>query len=145
MTEEIVLFQDSPQNQKPKRIRKPASEETKAKISQSLKGRVRSKEHCENISKAMLGTEKTRRVKKKSIPFYDKNNLTEKKLSEEHKRNISEGLRNSTKERKKPKPRSANHRRRLSEAGLGRTVSEETRQKIRESLMARNEQNREVQ
>jgi hypothetical protein len=53
---------------------KTHSEESKKKISQSLTGKVRSKEHCESIRKSKLGiivSDETKAKKSKPVLQYD--------------------------------------------------------------------------
>jgi len=88
---------------------KSPSEETKQKMSKSLKGRVFSKKWKMKISKALLG--------KKKKPF-----------SEEHKKKISESNIG-----RKRKPFSEETRRKMSESQKGKHHTKETRLKMSKS------------
>jgi len=91
---------------------KPLSEETKRKISNTLKGKIFSNETKQKISDAKKG-------KKRGPP------------SEEWRRKLSE----ANKGKKKP-PRSKEHGRKISEAKRGKFQSKETKHKMRESRIA---------
>ena len=105
------------------------SEESKRKISESLKGRDRSEEHRHNLSKALTGkkaSEDTRRKisnSKKILysipennPMYGKHHseATRKKISESHK-----GMKHSEESKRK-----------ISESNRGKRMSEESKTKI---------------
>jgi hypothetical protein len=88
----------------------PCSEETKRKISESNRGKVRTSEHLENMSKAQKGRVSPNKGKKMS------------EEQKEHLRQVNLG-----------KKLSEEHRRKISEAGKGRIISEETRKKLSKS------------
>jgi hypothetical protein len=86
------------------------SEETRRKLSKSLKGRVFSEEHRKKISENCKG----------------------KIFSEEHKRKISENAKN-----RPGRPLSEETRKKISERLKGKIVTEETRRKMSEANRAR--------
>ena len=92
------------------------SEETRRKMSESLKGRTLSEEHRRKISDA---------GKNRSAETHRKISEANKNPSAETRRKISDAL--------KGKPRSAETRRKLSEANKGKKHSEETRRKLSEA------------
>jgi len=96
------------------------SKETRLKISNSLKGRIKSAEECKNISKGQLGIKKPKtEEQKKRISIWqkgrkhsektkkkmsesmmgNKNNLG-RKLTDKHKKAVSEGMKRVWKERR---------------------------------------------
>ena len=110
--------------------RKPFSEETKRKISESLKGKKLSEEHKRKISeshKGMLGkhhTEETRRKLSDSHKGQIAWNKG-KKHSEEYKRKLSESMKG-----KIGRPHSEETKRKISELNKGRHHTEESRRNM---------------
>ena len=105
------------------------SEETRRKISESLKGRTLSEEQKRKLSEVNKG--------RKFGPMSEEQ---KRKLSEAHKGNKnrlghfhSEETKRKISEANKGRALSDETKRKISEAGKGRTVSEETRQKISEA------------
>jgi very-short-patch-repair endonuclease len=97
------------------------SEETREKISDSLKGLIRTPEHCANISAAKKGMRLSEEQKRKMSDAHKG-----MCFSEEWRRNISLGKRG-----RKYRPFSEQAKRNMAEAQRGKTHSEETRQKLR--------------
>ena len=92
------------------------SDETKRKMSESLKGRTFSEQHRRNLSEALKG--------QKHINYG-------KTFSEEYRRKISEGQKGE-KNHQYGKTFSEEHRRKISEAS--KNISEETRRKRSEAM-----------
>lgn len=128
------------------------SEETKAKISAKMKGRIMTEEHKKKIGAAHKGKPKTEASKEKMSRaatergFFAKTNSQMKRgiiLSQEHKEKISNGLKGKTHSEKtkklmslsqKGKIKTEEHRQNLSNAKKGHKQSEETKRKRSESL-----------
>jgi group I intron endonuclease len=115
--------------------RSQLSEETKKKISESLKGIEFSEERCKNISEALTG-----------IEFSDerRKNLSEahqgREMNEETKQKISEANKGNEKliESHKGKTLSEEHKKKIGESVEGMEMPEEAKQKISESQTGNN-------
>lgn len=107
------------------------SDKTKAKMSESQRGRIFTDEHRKKLSLSHIGKPN----KRKGIPLSDeaKRKLSDahkgKKLSEEHKRKISLSLK-ATLSKNPRQPISEEHRKKLSEAHKGHRHSDETKMKM---------------
>jgi very-short-patch-repair endonuclease len=101
------------------------SEETKRKISITLKGHTVSDETRHKISKANKG----------KLLGHKHTNETKRKISEANKgRIVSKETRLKMSRERKGRIFSEGHKQKLSKAGIGRIVSEETKRKISKSL-----------
>ena len=91
------------------------SNESRKKMSISASGKVRTEEHCKNLSTGHMG----------QIPWNKGKKCPGRLLSEEHKQAISDGL--------KGKPKSEEHKRKMSECNMGKKLSEEHKKKLSEA------------
>lgn len=125
---ELIAFYDSTNPEKGYNITKGGesgngnhhTELTKQKIRDAMKGRpspMKGREHSEEVKRRI--SEKNKNREKRS-GFH---------LSEETKKKIGEANKGI------PKPKSEEHRRKISEAKRGTTFSEETKKKMRESRL----------
>lgn len=119
---------------------KNMSEETKRKISETLKGRTLSEEHKRKMSQSLKGRVFSKDTKRKLSEAAKRRYLNpeeRKKLSEiGKKRTFSEEHKIKISESKKGKSRgtfSEDHKRKISEANKGKTLSEEHKRKISEA------------
>ena len=103
------------------------SEETRRKISTTLKGKTFSEETRRKISEANKGRKHSEEFRRKLSEANTGENHPNygKSLSEETRRKISEAHKG-----KKRRPLSEEHRRKISRANTGRRRSEETRRKM---------------
>jgi len=104
-------------------------EETRKKLSESLKGKTLSEEARKKISESLKGKPKSEEHKKKLSE-----SIKGKTLSEEVRKKISESL--------KGKQFSEETRRKLSDANKGKTLSEEARKKISEARKGKSAPNK---
>ena len=121
------------------------TEETRKRISEARKGVKLSKEHCKRLSLARMGYVLSEGTKRK-IGDANSKILKGRKLSKNHCENISKGHRGIifTEERRekiglahkglKNKPCTEEHCRNMSEAAKNHVVSEETKRKISKAL-----------
>jgi len=100
------------------------SEETRAKISEALKGKKKSEETRRKMSEA-----KKNMTEEKKLAFKAKMSAAKKNMTEETKRKISET--------QKGKKHSEESKRKMSEAKKGIKMSEETRAKISKAMKGR--------
>ena len=117
-----------------------ASEETRKKISESLKGKTLSEEHRKKLSNSHKGL----CVGEKHPMFGKKHSEESKRKISESKRNISDETRKKLSEAKKGKHLSDETKKKMSEShkGIniwmkGKHLSEETKKKMSESLKGR--------
>lgn len=117
------------------------SDETRKKISISLKGRVLSEEHKEKISSSNLGNKHSDETKQKMS--YKKKGVT---LSTDHIENIRKGhlgvkqteeSKKKRSEKLKGRIMSEEHKKKLSDAAKRRRMSEESNKKRSEKLKGR--------
>lgn len=113
------------------------TEETRKKISESLKGRVFTEEWKNKISETKKGKPRSEETKKKLSEAHKGKSLSEetkKKLSDAHKgKKITEETRQKLVEAGKNRIVSSETRAKLSKASKGRKLSEETKKKISET------------
>ena len=101
------------------------SEESKNKISESLKGKHHTEEHKNKISESMKGHKFTKETRKK-ISEANKGHET----TEETRKKISEA--------NKGKKLTEEHKNKISEGNKGKKLTEETRKKISECMKGKN-------
>lgn len=117
------------------------SEETRQKLSNSLKGKSKSAEHKENLSKSHIG--KSRKpfseetiIKMSESKKGEKNPMHNREFSEEHREKLSKSRigKSHTEETKEKMKASSKHK---SPWNKGKTLSEETKMKMSESAKNR--------
>jgi group I intron endonuclease len=114
------------------------SPETRAKIAKASTGKVRTKEHCRNLSKALSG-------KRPWATGIKRSSETRKKMSESMKGNQNfKGKTHNEIWLKKMRGRkfSDEHKRKIGEANKGKKPTAETKEKMRLSALARRERER---
>jgi len=118
-TEETKQKMRKPKSEEHKqKLRRPRSEETKQKMRDSAKNKLpRSKEWCKKISEAKKG----KSVSRRKVP-----------LTEEQRKHISEGQTGLVRG-----PHTDETKRKISEGNRGKLVSEESKQKMRDSWVKR--------
>ena len=122
--------------------RGPLSAETRRKISKAHKGKSRSKEHCENLSRALKGKPSWHKGKKRSketcerIGRASKGRTSPNKgkpRTQKERENISRAVRHALKDKpnpKKGKPLSKETRDKISRTKRNNPPSKETREKM---------------
>ena len=135
-----IRSEESKEKMRQANLGKKLSEETKQKISDSLK--------LNPPNKGIIMTEEQKQKISESVKLNHTRYWKDKKRSEETKKKISESQkgeksswfgRHHTEETKEKmrKPKSEEHKEKMRQARLGHIVTEETRQKIRQALLGK--------